>query len=211
MTSPQVEPAELPAEGDAPAGFHLVVPQGWLAVPLAEGEAEAVFDAYLDHQFRDWPRDRATPFRREVERHLAQLLGDARAVGGLELHVLVQPLGGAALSASLLVSLVAPTGTAATAADLAEELTLPGDDVSVVEVAGSEAVRRVRVQAPTREQREAAVPVLDERTSLDVVLPVPGSTAWLSLAWSTTAPGELRPDLLDLFDAVASTFRWSAP
>ncbi len=78
---------------------------------------------------------------------------------------------------------------------LAATLRADGAEITIAELPAGRAVRVRRFDPPV--------------TSLDLHVPVPGSSAWLLLSFSTPlAP--LADALVGMFDAVAGTLRWTS-
>lgn len=80
---------------------------------------------------------------------------------------------------------------------------------TVRDVAGTKAVRREYVRAPSQEPYDAP------SRHVDYVLPVPGERAhphWLTVSFSTAGDGNpesaFTRAVVDLFDAMMTTFRW---
>ncbi|MFJ6081606.1 hypothetical protein ACIQI8_09390 [Streptomyces sp. NPDC092369] len=170
----------------------------------------------------DVPRDNLTPLRLELERRLRAAVAEARRADALELYLPMRLSGNVNLGASIIVSealLPARTcsdgapGTASDPTEIALQL-LSGDmaadvDVSSGEVDGALGVRRERV-APAAVDRGAEM----ASRRVDYFVSVPGDPGrWLVAAFSTIGAGNPRDDLSDAlvewFDALMTTFRWS--
>lgn len=208
-----------------PRSYSLVLPPGWQRLSLGP-QAEAEVRALLDVAFTGVPRDRAAPFRRELEKILLAQVAKARAEHGLDLYLPVRGTRGRPVPASFVVAHVVPDQLSAdSAADVAtvELLAALLDGRAAdggrldVEVAGAPAVRIEDVQAPSLRP-----PFEVERPSRRVhyVVPVPGGGAGLLMVSFSTAlteaptgsDGRVEPRLsdalVDLFDAVMTTLRW---
>ncbi|MFF1703353.1 hypothetical protein [Streptomyces sp. NPDC058252] len=208
-----------------PTGYHVLLPSDWIQVPLRHGDTEETVRSIVSSAFArvpaDAPRDKLTPFRLELERRLRAAVAEARKAKALELYLPMRLSGDVNLGASIIVSevlLPARTGSdgaasqAADPAEIAVQLLSRGAgdiDVSSGEVDGALAVRRERV-APAA----AGQGVESASRRVDYFVSVPGDPGrWFVAAFSTIGAGDPRDDLADAmvewFDALMTTFRWS--
>jgi hypothetical protein len=135
----------------------------------------------------------------------------ARAKGGVDLYMPIGPMHGIPVSASFIVSEGA-AGTGGEEIDPATLVTyLATQDASSapVQVDGAPAVRTEHVADP-----EPSAEVDAGSRRVDYIIPVPGTPdRWLLVAFSTLGAGspddELSAILVQLFDAIMSTFRWN--
>ena len=198
----------MSAGATAARGYRLVLPPGWRRIPLRTGTDAAVQDI-LDRSFEGLPADRFGPIRREVARRLDSVIRSARQTHGLDLYLPVDRVHGVTLPASFLVG----ETTFATGGESAEVLSvlLTGRTSSPVLVDGAAAVR---IDRPAAETPRAADELAATRR-VEYLVPVPGRVArWVTVGFSTTAPqdgqdGDLATILVDLFDAVMTTWRWT--
>jgi hypothetical protein len=183
----------------APTTYSLLLPPGWVRVPLRGGTRETL-DAKvfrgIEKVPEGVPREKAVAYRLEVRRTVERLAAEARRAGGLDLYV---PVGGKPLAASFVVAQVRGEDAVPPEVVLGR---LPGEVRGVGDTAG---VRREYVVAP----REGDVGA----RHVHYVLPVPGDAGhWLAVSFSTAGDGD--PDsafsraVADLFDAMMTTFRW---
>ncbi|MCX5361041.1 hypothetical protein OG864_20245 [Streptomyces sp. NBC_00124] len=196
-----------------PRRYELVLPPGWVRIPLREGMNEALEKVLFSHMAEvpeGIPRDDAMRFRLEMRRQLEKQARAARRNGGLDLYLPVLPRGGIFLMASFIVAEL-PIGQGhavppqAVLAQLAEE-NVPGGTATTIDVAGATALRRAYCSAlgeeelPTR-RVDYVIPVADD----------PGR--WISINFSTPGDGDIDSEftdvLVELFDAVVGTFKWS--
>ncbi|MEU6850452.1 hypothetical protein ABZ901_11070 [Actinacidiphila alni] len=150
------------------------------------------------------PRDRGMAFRAEVRRRVEGMAREAGAGGGLDLYVPVEARGGAMVAASFVVAEVAGEGAPeAVLAGLARETA--GE---VREVAGTVGVRREYVAPPEPDEG-----IETYARHVDYTVPVPDAARWLTVTFSTVGDGdpgsEFTRVLVELFDALMTTFRWS--
>jgi hypothetical protein len=207
-------PASLPL-----TGYSLVLPPGWVQIPLDDGAAPAV-RKLLDRAFADLPRDvppdMAASLRRRLEGHLTARVAEARRTGGTELYVPTERMGGVLVPASFVVADVRP----GTEDDPVDEVDLVGrvlarlvaadDSARVIEVDGALAVR-TDSRSASDPDRSLGVRAASRR--VDYVLAVPGVPGrWLAVSCTVLEAEDDDHDLagllVELFDAVMTTFRW---
>lgn len=199
------------------AGYTLVLPPGWERIPARQGTDDAI-KAILDTKFRelppDLPRDKLAPYRAEIEGKLRRAAAQARKNGAIDLYLPVELRGGLPVPASFVVS----EGAIPTAG-----IDEPGQIVSFLVQDGAgdgTGGTAVTVDGMTGARSEhAAGPDPDQGIEygsrrVDYTVPVPGQDGhWLLVAFSTLGAGD--PDdqvarmLVQLFDAMMSTFRWA--
>ncbi|MFE2277931.1 hypothetical protein ACFXAE_11870 [Streptomyces sp. NPDC059454] len=209
-----------------PAGYRLLLPSDWLQIPLRQGTTAEIERAVAAEVFArapgDVPRDKLTPLRLEVERRLRAVVADAHRTNALEIYLPVRLAGERNLGASIVVSEarlpsrsaadgpdVVVTDPVEVAARLLSKTPGTGVDLSSGEVDGALAVRRDQVMAadPGRGAE------MDSRR-VDYLVSVPGEPGlWFMAAFSTIGGGDPRDDLaealVEWFDALMATFRWS--
>jgi len=200
-------------EVTAPHRYELILPPGWVRIPLREGTKEALERVLFSHMGQvpeGIPRDEAMRFRLEMRSQLEKQARAARRNGGLDLYLPLLPRGGIFLMASFIVAEM-PIGQAyevppeAVLGQLVDD-GIPGGAATTVDVAGAPALRRD--YRSTLDEEE----LLTRR--VDYVIPVMGDPGrWISINFSTPGDGDADSEFTDvlvqLFDAVVSTFRWS--
>jgi hypothetical protein len=202
-----------------PTDYTLLLPPGWARLPTGP-DAPAAVTRLVNRRFQSVQADKRELLRRRVRREILSMLDRAQAAGGIEVHMLVDPVRGQAVSAACLASYVtsASPGRQLTAADLLPEIEGAGATVSLATVGGGDAVRRFYVTEASPEPAgmdpataindvESMHAALPRATHVDYVVPVPGSDGHLLLSFST-ATGEVADELVQLFDAMATTLRW---
>lgn len=206
------------ADGPRPvAGYTVVLPPGWCRIPVRHGSAKAVraaVDDALKSVPRTVPRDKIAPYRAELEGKLTAMVTRARGQGAVDLYLPVAPMHGLPVSASFIVSegAIGEPGADGSDADPLQVVAYlaAGDAGSgPVTVDGVAAVRREHMAAP-----EKAAEVDAGSRRVDYMMPLPGAGGrWLIAAFSTLGGGdpgdELSRVLVELFDAIMATFRWS--
>jgi hypothetical protein len=202
-----------------PTDYTLLLPPGWARLPTGPAAAAAVTQL-VNRRFGSLPGDKRDLLRRKVRREILTLLDRAQSAGGIEVHLLVDPVRGHAVSAACLASYVTSSrpGRQVSAAELLPEIEGGGATVTLVTVGGGTAVRRhyVTDASPGLADLDPATSVNDvvdgsgalpRTTHVDYIVPVPGSDGHLLLAFST-ATNEVAEELVLLFDAMASNLRW---
>ncbi|MFB6555700.1 hypothetical protein [Streptomyces sp. NPDC056405] len=226
MSRSDLDQQSLPAEMATPRGYELILPPGWVRIPLREGTKEALERVVFSHMGKvpeGIPRDDAMRFRLDMRRRMEKLVRAARRKGGgLDLYLPVLPRGGIFLMASFIVAEMPigqdrPVPPQAVIAQLANE-DVPGGTAAKVDVAGAPAVRRAYRSAFDEEEPSSAPeavqqPPLQTRR-VDYVIPVPDDPGrWISINFSTPGDGDIDSEftgvLVELFDAVVGTFKWS--
>ncbi|WP_445528259.1 hypothetical protein [Streptomyces cyslabdanicus] len=155
------------------------------------------------------PRDEVFAYRRDLEARLWQRIEEARKADGLDLYLPVELMHGISVPASILVSETRLTGEGGLDPQEAALLMAgSGDGRELLELDGAPAVRTERT-----EQADPERGVEFPSRRVDYQTPVPGqSWRWLTVAFSTVGAedvdGEVSLLLVDLFDAVMTTFRW---
>lgn len=201
----------------APAtGYTVVLPPGWVRVPLRRGTEAALEEKVfkgMEVVPEGVPRDRAVVFRMEVRRRVARLVADARKAGGLDLYVPVGARRGALLAASFLVSEIIPGEGEGVPRELAVGRlvkTKRGGEGGELRGIGESAVA-VRWEYVESAKGDGVVD--SSARHVDYVLPVPGEEGrWLAVNFSTAGNGDPGSEYArahaELFDALMTTFRW---
>ncbi|MDT0341519.1 hypothetical protein [Streptomyces litchfieldiae] len=160
-------------------------------------------------------RDEHAAQRRELRDLLANLVSGAVDRDGVEMYLSTGAVLGVPIPGSLLVT--------AEPEDVEHPVRLPVDmlvdglrdkygkraEVFSVELPSGPAVR-CRRQEHTDDARALGQPADRPSTLLEYYVPVPNSAAWLLLTFSTPIP-ELADVQVEMFDAIATTLRWSYP
>ncbi len=195
-------------------GYRIVLPPGWTRVPLRD-DPRPVIDEILDRSFAGLPKDKYGPLRSELTRRLLTQIATARDSEGIDLYLPVERMHGRTVAASFVVGLMSfHSIEVPEAEDVLVAYAAKSDDARVAEVDGAPAVRTERTVAADPN----ATPEADESYGsrrVDYVIAIPeGADGWLSVSFSTVGDGD--PDgqvahlLVELFDAIMSTFRWTS-
>lgn len=189
------------------------MPPGWTRIPLRRGADEAILKIADDAVKRlpdDFPRDKASLVRMELVKRLRKTSREARDNAGLDLYLPVEEMHGLTVAASFVVAEVTfDSVVEVDPALVAARLLADSDDTEPVAVDDSMGVRAERVvNADLKRDAEYA------SRRVDYVLSVPEDPErWVTVGFSTIGDGDPRGDfadlLVELFDAIMTTFRWS--
>jgi hypothetical protein len=197
----------------AASGYTIVLPPGWRRIPVRQGTAEAIreiLDEVVGRVGSPGDREKLVRARVEIQGRLTAMASKARENGGVELYLPVEYVHGIAVPASFLVSEGAPGGmNDGDRAQLVAALAASDESATLVEVDGAKGVRTELV-APADPANDVTLPT----RRVDYVLPLPGPEGrWLMVVFSTLGDsdpeGEFAKILVQLFDAIMSTFRWT--
>ena len=201
------------------AGYSLVLPPGWVQIPLDEGSVPAVrklLDRAFTHVPADIPPDTVAILRRRLEGRLTATVAEARRTGGTELYVPTERMGGVLVPASFVVADVRPE----TEDDPVDEQDLVGrvlarlvaadDSARVIEIDGAPVVR---TESRSASDPERSLGVRAASRRVEYLLAVPGEAGrWLAVSATILEAEDDDEDLagllVELFDAVMTTFRW---
>lgn len=181
-------PPRLPP--GVPRDYAITIPDTWVLIPLQPGFREKAISALIRRQFAG--TSGADKVRAALRRHLADLTEAAWQSGGVEFYLSLMTAGPLPIQASLLITLIPP----------------PPSGPLPVEAVALDAEKRHRsvsfIQAPAG----TGVRTQGSATDVSFYFSVPGSGAWLLLAFSRPE-GPLAAAMADLFDAIAATLRWA--
>lgn len=213
------EPATAPEAAAVPggeqrrvSGYTVVLPPGWHHIPLRHGTDEAVkkaVDAAARGAPKNLPREKLTGYRVDQTRRLTKLANDARRKHGTDMYVPMGLVRGIPVPASFLVSEL----SLGSVEEIPPEVMISGlagdGDSRKVTIAGAPASRSERTEGPdpSREIEYAT-------RRVDYVVAVPGDPdRYLAVAFTTFGGGNPDDDfahqLVELFDAMMSTWRWT--
>jgi hypothetical protein len=194
-------------------GYRVVLPPGWQRIPARQGTNAAIRDI-LDMNFgalpHELPRDKLFTYRKDLERRLISMISQARQKGALDVYLPVAPRGEIHVPASFLVSegslgAVSPVDPAL----ITTYLAAADDKHKPVTIDGADGVRIDHTAPP-----EPARDIDYGSRRVDYIVPVPGDAdRWLVIAFSTIGGGDPKDEfaglLVELFDAIMATFRWT--
>ncbi|MGW0813279.1 hypothetical protein ACWD00_08520 [Streptomyces viridiviolaceus] len=203
----------------APIGYSIILPPGWVGIPLRDKKATDVAVRKIVGEAceglpSNFPRDKVTRYRLEVERRLRRGIEQARTGAGLDMYLPVYRPGRTPLGASFVVAeITAPNNSSKDSQNIlslmADKSTT--DHYESVTVAEVTAVRRDSVVAGgVQEDAESA------SRRVDYVMPVPHDPdRWVVVSFSTVGAGDPEDEIAEasteLFDAIMTTFRWRTP
>lgn len=190
--------------------YTLVLPSGWTQLPLGDG-ADARVAELVDLAFATTPDgaspDQVATLRRQVEGQLRAAVVSARDDGGVDLYLPTGPVRGLPVPASFVVGQLSSRDEVPDAARLVAALVVDDPTARAVELGPHLAVRTERASPP------ATAPPAPPSRGIDYFIPTPDGHGWATVAFSTLVvedEGEdVTPLLVDLFDAVMTTFRWA--
>ena len=208
-------PAAATADGPSrPAtGYAIVLPPGWRGIPVRQGTAEAIrkiLDEVFGRLGKGHSRDALVRHRIDLQRRLTAMADRARENSGSDLYLPIEYVHGVTVPASFVVS-EGPAGAAEPGdpAEVVAYLLSGTDGATEVVIDGAIGVRTARAAAA---EPGTEVPFASRR--VDYALAMPGRPGqWLMAVFSTLGNGD--PDgeyariLVELFDAMMSTFRWT--
>ncbi|MBW5422622.1 hypothetical protein GKQ77_13795 [Streptomyces sp. BG9H] len=203
-----------PADTKNAFGYTLVIPPGWTRVPLREGTQDAIkkiVDEAAERVARELPKDQVAEARMELYRRLNSSVKEARQRDGVDLYLPTEPMHGYLVAASIIVAKVDTALRDGVARqDVMIQLITESDDAEPTEVDGAPGMRKERTM-PAAPEKGAEAP----SKHVDYVVQVPssdGDAGWVVVSFSTVGDGDPESDfteiLVELFDAVMTTFRW---
>lgn len=189
-----------------PKDYNVIVPDGWFQLPLDPDDRDRGIVLLAERTFRGV--DNAPHLKQQFMRDLQRKAKHAYSVGGTELYLSTLTVGSVPLASSLLISVPAPDEwpLCSDADEMAEHLAGQGiGEVGVVELeAAGKAVRqRQRQSAEPKAQLGNTLPT----TTLTYYVPIPATTRWLMLNFSTPVD-PLADQMVELFDVIAATLHW---
>lgn len=203
-----------PADIKNAFGYTLVLPPGWARIPLREGTQDAVktiVDEAAERVSADLPKDKVADARMELYRRLNASVKEAQRRDGVDLYLPVEPMHGYLIAASIVVAKV----------DTALREGVGGHDVLTQLLADSAGSEPVEMDGATAVRKERTMPADPKKgveapsKHVDYLVQVPssgGDSGWLVVSFSTLGDGNPEGDfteiLVELFDAVMTTFRW---
>ncbi|ATL27953.1 hypothetical protein [Streptomyces formicae] len=199
-----------------PTGFNLVPPPGWDAIPLYTGTGEAmdrIVRKAVEQLPVGFPKDDVPKARLKLVQEMKKVVRRARSKGGVTLYLPTERLHGVALPVSIVAS--EPVEIPRIRPDRGPEAVLLA---LAAETPGAE-MRELDDTAALRSERDvpadAAQGIDVAHRQVEYFVPIPDSAPdrYLTFSFSALiAPGSdpaFYDTLVELFDAVMSTFRWS--
>ncbi|MCC2323479.1 hypothetical protein [Cellulomonas xiejunii] len=190
---------------------EMLLPEGWLHVPTSPGteklQARVVTSVVQHFVPEHLPRDRATPWRRELRKEMRRALDEATAGGARCVIMPLAQYGGLRLPGTLLVSVLEDDPQVVASDLLAELLADAGEDGLLLDVGGAPAVR-IRSVVDSRRLGRAHP---SWRVAYYISHPeVPG--VWALATFTVLTDGDLEDPavlaVVAMFDAVLGTLQW---
>jgi hypothetical protein len=203
MTTPDIATrdtaaADIPASGGdhsaLPRDFALLLPPGWVRIPL-DGREGARARALATAKVSNLPEPQRSQVREQLLKVIKAGLRQARQAGGIDVLMSLVEWDGVPIAASGLVSYVDEGGAPVPLDVLADDFSAEGGDARLVTIAGRTAVRHRRIDPPL--------------TMVDYMMKMPGKPGLLTFAFSTPLE-PLADPMVVLFDAIMGTLRWIA-
>jgi hypothetical protein len=186
---------------NAPVSYQLVLPPGWIRVPLDEDAVRPVARELSDRYLAELPRDDRPQLRLDFERRLTRMAAEARRIEANDLLLLAEPIGDAAIAASCIVAVASTySERPADLATISKRLGEHAMEQGVVELSAGRAARVLRRRDPTDDDQLPSIVV-------DYVVPIPADNDHLMLSFSTPQT-PVAEAMVGLFDAMAATLQW---
>lgn len=211
ITAMEITAMEMAATEQKALDFTVLLPPGWVRIPV-DGRAPLRVKQLVSERLGAAPAEHREALRTGLTRELTAALETAGRVGGLDVFLSVDPVAGQPVPASGLVTHAEGPDDGDALDSILGTLVAGSDgatvrELTVVEVAGGPAVRRLSTRSE-RVAAEAGLPGGVLRvTQVDHFVPVPGGHGVLVLTFSTPIE-QLGPPLVALFDVLASSMRW---
>lgn len=192
-----------------PTGYTVVLPPGWTRVPLRDGTEETI-EQILDGAFAGLAPESLVAEKKDLRDRLRNMAAAAAADSGVDLYLPTERSHGFTVAASFIAAEV-NFGS----------MEQPGPALVLARIAARKAATRtVTIAETTAVRTETVVPADPTRDipfasrRVDYVLPVPeDADRWVLVTFSTIGQGDPQDDfaglLVDLFDAIMTTFRWT--
>lgn len=199
--------------------YRVVLPKPWVRIPVQTGTEDRVreiTDEAVTRLPKEMPPDQVGPWRREVERRLVKDIRQAREYGGIDFYLPTDTWHGFLVGASFVVSEITPPGVLPDDPDeaiaaLLAELATSQKGSEPVSIDGVVWVRSERVVQPDEKTLAEGMDVPTRR--VDYLTAVPDEPRrWVLVGFSAAGDGdpdsELTHLVVELFDAMMSTWRW---
>ncbi|MFE9608308.1 hypothetical protein [Streptomyces sp. NPDC006012] len=197
-----------------PTGFNVVPPPGWDIIPLQNGTDEAIRKIVNKSVLQlppGFPKDDIPKARLRLIKELKETVRQARKSNGLSLYLPIERIHGMIIPASFVASepLHAQVGDV-DSRDLLINIAQNADISSARELDEIAAVRTLQ-KLPPAPDKGVEVP----SWRVQYVVPIPNSTParLMTFTFSTLIVPDMdikfAETLVELFDAVMTTFRWS--
>ncbi|GAA3855868.1 hypothetical protein GCM10022227_11780 [Streptomyces sedi] len=206
-----------PTEGEKgqdgpPKRYRMITPTDWFRIPLrSEKKRTRAVQILVDMAYPN--RDEFAVKRHELRELLTEVTQNASQREAIEIYLATEAVMGIPIPASLMVTAEPENPSlprqmpVSLLADGIRDRYGDAASVSVVTLPAGEAVRSRREEL-SEDSVELGQDKERPNTLLEFFLPVPHSTAWLVLTFSAPLK-ELADAQVQMFDAIAASFRWS--
>lgn len=196
------------------ASFLIALPPGWMRLPARPGEAavlRSLIDEIVDEALPSTlPRDKAEPWRGEMRKTITGVVTEARDAGANAVYLPVRPVNGINVPASFVESEVDDGSVGDPGALLAAILT-DADNGALHMIDGAHAARTD--SSVVRVEPRDGWPGMTTRQIVYTIEVPHREGRWIVMSFSAATgdqPGAALSDaLVQLFDALMLTFRWS--
>jgi hypothetical protein len=197
------------------SGYRVALPHPWQQIPLDEtmgAAVDAIVDGAVQRIPADVPPDQVAQTRIKLENMLLKDLRRAKDNGGVDYYLPTDLMHGEQLNASFLVSTVTPDASATDdmTGRVLTALINASEDATPVDAGGTVWVRSSSVVETTPED---LVKDSVRARKVEYTTAVPGDQRrWIIVSFTTIGDGnpdsELTGLMVELFDAIMSTWRW---
>ena len=196
------------------ASFLIALPPGWVRLPARvgdEAELAALIEVIVAEALpASLPRDRAEPWRGEMRKVFTGIVAEARDAGASAVYLPVRPVNGVNIPASFVESEIDDGGVDDVGSVLAGILA-GSEDGTLQVIDGAHAARTD--SSTVRVEPRDGWPEMTTRQIVYTVEVPHREGRWVVLSFSAASgdspSGALSDALVELFDALMLTFRWS--
>jgi len=196
------------------ASFLIALPPGWMRLPARASE-ESTLRAMIDEIVAEalpssLPRDTAEPWRGEMRKTLTAMVDEARDAGASAVYIPVRPVNGVNVPASFVESEI-DDGDAGDPGSVLAAILADADDGTLHVIDGAHAARTD--SSTVRVEPRDGWPAMTTRQIVYTIEVPHREGRWVVLSFSAASgdrpSAALSDALVELFDALMLTFRWS--
>ena len=196
------------------ASFLIALPPGWMRLPARASE-ESTLRAMIDEIVAEalpssLPRDTAEPWRGEMRKTFTAMVDEARDAGASAVYIPVRPVNGVNVPASFVESEI-DDGDAGDPGSVLAAILADADDGTLHVIDGAHAARTD--SSTVRVEPRDGWPAMTTRQIVYTIEVPHREGRWVVLSFSAASgdrpSAALSDALVELFDALILTFRWS--